>query len=220
MLTTENINHLLGIKESYQASDKLMSILFDKAKREKLFLEFLKLETDVSYDWFHIYFQDEHADRRKHMQDFTPNELSDVVSKLTGESHNTLDIAAGTGGMTIRKWWEDCLREGPFVYFPSNHLYQCEELSDRAIPFLLFNLLIRGMNATVVHGDVLSREVKQVYFIQNEHNDHLLFSSLNVFPHNETICNEFNVHKWLEVEMNHIESSEMPDHLNFEEEQS
>ncbi|MBC2242240.1 SAM-dependent DNA methyltransferase [Listeria booriae] len=212
MLTTENINHLLGIKESYQASDKLMSILFDKEMREKLFLEFLKLESDVSYDWFHTYFQDEHADRRKHMQDFTPNALSDVVSKLTGESQNTLDIAAGTGGMTIRKWWEDCLREGPFVYSPSNHLYQCEELSDRAIPFLLFNLLIRGMNATVVHGDVLSREVKQVYFIQNEHNDHLLFSSLNVFPHSKKVGNEFNVHTWLEAELNHIESSEMPNH--------
>ncbi|MBC2369926.1 SAM-dependent DNA methyltransferase [Listeria booriae] len=220
MLTTENINWLLGIKESYQASDKLMSILFDKAKREKLFLEFLKLETDVSYDWFHIYFQDEHADRRKHMQDFTPNELSDVVSKLTGESHNTLDIAAGTGGMTIRKWWEDCLREGPFVYLPSKHLYQCEELSDRAIPFLLFNLLIRGMNATVVHGDVLSREAKQVYFIQNEHDDHLLFSSLNVFPHSKTVGDELNVHTFLDDELNHIESLEMPDHLKFEEEQA
>ncbi|TDR51695.1 N-6 DNA methylase, partial [Paenilisteria rocourtiae] len=175
--------------------------------------DFLELEKDVSYDWFHIYFQDEHADRKKHMQDFTPNELSDVVSKLTGESQNTLDIAAGTGGMTIRKWWGDCLREGPFVYLPSQHLYQCEELSDRAVPFLLFNLLIRGMNATIVHGDVLSREVKQVYFIQNEHDDHLLFSNLNVMPHSKKVEREFNVQKWLDGELVHIESVDMPNHL-------
>ncbi|MFW3538026.1 hypothetical protein [Vagococcus fluvialis] len=29
-LTTDSINELLGIKESYQASDKLMNILFNK----------------------------------------------------------------------------------------------------------------------------------------------------------------------------------------------
>lgn len=218
MLTTEQINQLLDIKESYQASDKLKKILFDKEKREKLFLEFLELEKDVSYDWFHIYFQDEHADRRKHMQDFTPNAVSDVISRLTGESSNTLDIAAGTGGMTIRKWNHDRMQENPFTYLPSEHFYQCEELSDRAIPFLLFNLMIRGMNATVVHGDALSREVKQIYFIQNERDDHLLFSSLNVFPHNETVKKEFGVYKWLEDEMKHIESVEMPAHLpKFEE---
>lgn len=213
MLNTETINKLFDIKESYQASDKLMGILLDKEKREALFLQFLALESDVSYDWFHEYFQDEHADRKVHMQDFTPNELSDVVSKLTGESQNTLDIAAGTGGMTIRKWWGDCLREGPFVYMPSRHLYQCEELSDRAVPFLLFNLLIRGMNATIVHGDALTREVKQVYFIQNEHDDHLLFSSLNVMPHSEIVEREFNVQKWLDNEIVHIESVDMPNHL-------
>lgn len=32
-LTTETINNLIGIKESYQASDALMKILFDREKR-------------------------------------------------------------------------------------------------------------------------------------------------------------------------------------------
>ncbi|HCB4343538.1 TPA: SAM-dependent DNA methyltransferase, partial [Listeria monocytogenes] len=36
-LTTETINSLIGIKESYQASDALMKILFDREKREEIF---------------------------------------------------------------------------------------------------------------------------------------------------------------------------------------
>ncbi|EAF9444053.1 hypothetical protein A6C02_13585 [Listeria monocytogenes] len=42
-LTTETINKLIGIKESYQASDALMKILFDREKREEIF-------KDTSYD--------------------------------------------------------------------------------------------------------------------------------------------------------------------------
>ncbi|MBC6151059.1 SAM-dependent DNA methyltransferase [Listeria booriae] len=215
MLTNDNINQLIGIKESYQASDRLMALLFDRGRREALFKKFLALEKDVSYDWFHEYFQDEHADRKVHKQDFTPKSIADVLIKAIGNSGVTLDIAAGTGGMTIRKWWNDCLKETPFSYLPANYMYQCEELSDRALPFLLFNLLIRGMNATVVHGDVLSRKIKQIYFIQNEKNNHLGFSSLNMLPHNKTVCREFDVHAWLEPELNYIESVEFPKHLRL-----
>ena len=42
------------------------------------------------------------------------------------------------------------------------HFY-CEEFSDRAIPFLLFNLAIRNVNAIVCHGDSLTREFKAIY---------------------------------------------------------
>ncbi|HAK1366479.1 TPA: SAM-dependent DNA methyltransferase, partial [Listeria monocytogenes] len=77
---------------------------------------------------------------------------------------------------------------------------------DRALPFLLFNLLIRGMNATVIHGDALTREAKQVYFIQNDKDDLLNFSSFNIMPHSETVEKEFNIHKWLEPVIEHIES--------------
>lgn len=213
MLTTEKINKLIGVKESYQAPDKLKEILFDKERREKLFLEFIKIESDVSYDWFNLYFQKVLADRDMKKQDFTPPEVSNLLSRIVGSSNQTLEIAAGTGGLIINKWWSDCMSESLFTYFPSNYFYQIEELSDATIPFLLFNLLLRGMNATVVHGDSLTREVKQIYFIQNVHNDALLFSSLNVMPHNSMITSEFNVKSWLEDEIDHIEDENMPDHL-------
>lgn len=210
-LTTETINKLIGIKESYQASDALMKILFDREKREEIFKQFLQHDTHLEKDWFHVYFEEEHANKKKYAQDFTPTAISNVVSQLVrgltdSQSGTRLDVAAGTGSLTICKWYEDCLKYSSFDYLPSMYLYQCEELSDRALPFLLFNLLIRGMNATVIHGDALTREAKQVYFIQNDKDDLLNFSSFNIMPHSETVEKEFNIHKWLEPVIEHIES--------------
>lgn len=210
-LTTDSINELLGIKESYQASDKLMSILFNKEEREKLFRSFLNQNWDMTFDWFHIYFQDEHADRVKHKQDFTPKSISNLLVKMS-ESDNKitcgtrLDVAAGSGGLTIEKWNQDRISVPLFTYKPSMFIYQCEELSDRALPFLLFNLAIRGMNAVVLHGDVITREFKQVYFIQNDSDDYMKFSSLNIFPQNEMVEEMFDVRKWLEEPKQYIES--------------
>lgn len=205
-LTTEVINSLINIKESYKASDALMKLLFNKEGREQLFKEFIKIEKDMSYDWFHAYFQEEHADRKVKKQDFTPNSVSEVLSKLVGDSSSTLDVAAGTGGITIQKWLLDKRSVKFFDYKPSMFFYSCEELADRAIPFLVFNLAIRGMNATVVHGDVLSREVKQVYYLQNTKDDFLSFSDINIMPHNKTVEQEFNIKKWVEEPIAYIES--------------
>lgn len=205
-LTTEVINSLINIKESYKASDALMKLLFNKEGREQLFKEFIKIEKDMSYDWFHAYFQEEHADRKVKKQDFTPNSVSEVLSKLVGDSSSTLDVAAGTGGITIQKWLLDKRSVKFFDYKPSMFFYSCEELADRAVPFLLFNLAIRGMNATVVHGDVLSREVKQVYYLQNTKDDFLAFSDINIMPHNKTVEQEFNIKKWVEEPITYIES--------------
>lgn len=215
-LTVEKINKLLGINESYQASERLMKILFNKEYRENLFKQFLAIDCDLDSDWFHEYFQDEHADRKNKKQDFTPNSVSTILSELVGGSAgNNLDVAAGTGGLTIRKWVADKYSTNFFKYRPSMFFYNCEELSDRAVPFLLFNLLIRGMNATVVHGDTLTRKIKQVYFIQNFEDDFLHFSDLNVMPHSQIVAEEFSVNEWLEEEIKHIESVDFPKFLEM-----
>ena len=52
MLTVEQINRLIGVDESFHASYRLMEVLKDEYERNKLFEDFLKLETDLSYDWF------------------------------------------------------------------------------------------------------------------------------------------------------------------------
>ncbi|EGO8793668.1 N-6 DNA methylase [Enterococcus faecalis] len=158
-LTTEKINELLGVDDAYKAPEALMNILKNKDAARKLFEKLLAIETDLSFDWFHEYFQEEHADRKQKKQDFTPNSVGKVLSLILGHSESTLDVAAGTGGLTIKKWWNDGQ--------PTNNEYLCEELSDRAVPFLLFNLMIRGMKAQVIHGDSLSGVTKKVYKISD-----------------------------------------------------
>lgn len=76
-------NALLGIDDSYKAPDALWSILRDKERREELFRKTLELHRyNVDYDWFHEYFQEEHADRAQKKQDFTPNSVATLLSEL------------------------------------------------------------------------------------------------------------------------------------------
>lgn len=147
-----DFNKLLGVKESYQASYELEKIIFDRTQREEMFGRFLAERSDLSFDWFTEYFQEEQADRKEKKQDFTPDSVVQIASRLLGDTDSNADICAGTGGLTIKRWNEN-----------KNARFYCEEFSDRAIPFLLFNLSIRNMNATVWHGDSLSRECFGIY---------------------------------------------------------
>lgn len=210
-----DINAVLKISDSYQAPAKIMEILYDRTRREALFKEMLPgFDYDVSFDWFHNYFQDEHADRKNKKQDFTPKGVADLTARLAGIGQGTTyDCAAGTGGMTIRKWDLDRRQHSPFDYRPSNYLYVCEELSERAIPFLLFNLILRGMNAIIVHCDALARKAYGAFFIQNDGDDHMRFSSLNVLLYSEDVAKFLMLDFIEEKYAAHIESKEWPQHL-------
>lgn len=209
------VNDILNIKESYQAPQRIMDILHgDIEERDKVFKQFLKAyDYDVSYDWFHEYFQDEHADRKKHKQDFTPDSVSKLLVNMVGNSSNYYEPACGTGGIIIQKWQSDRMEHSPFDYLPSMYFYTGEELSERAIPFLLFNMIIRGMNGVVVHCDVLTREAYGAWFIQNDTDNHLGFSSLNLLPYNESTERELNIkfidHKYKEIK----QTKETPKHV-------
>lgn len=189
-MKTSDYNKLLGITESYNAPSALWKILQDKQKRESLYMQFLEaFNGDVSIDWFHEYFQDEHADRKTKKQDFTPSSVGKLLSHLIGDTSKGdgmfYEPAAGTGGITIKRWNDDRMQHSPFNYKPSMYLYTCEELSERSIPFLLFNLSVRGMNALVVQCDVLSRKAWGAWMVQNDCNDHMLFSNIYRLPYNE-----------------------------------
>lgn len=195
MSVTNKINKILNIRDSYKAPDKIYEILTgDIDKRNEVFKQFLELfDYDVSFDWFHQYFQDEHADRKNKKQDFTPNSVSDLLSKMTQGGSSIYEPTAGTGGVLIRKWQDDRMQTNPFSYRPSDYIFHAEELSDRTIPFLLFNLIIRGMNAIVIHADVLTRDAYGAFFVQNDKDDVIGFSSLNVLPYNEETEKTFNI---------------------------
>lgn len=151
-ITTEDINNILGISESYQLHGALMDILFNKEKRTQTFKKFLDLESDLSYDWFLDYFQEEQAARKSLKQDYTPVCLCDLLSELSDNNGIVWDCCAGIGGLTIANWNKN-----------KNRIFICEELSDNSVAVLLFNLSIRNVQGYVRHCDVLSGELKNVY---------------------------------------------------------
>lgn len=152
MITSEDINKILQIKESFKLPEKLMSILLNAEERGEVFQKFLDLETDLSFDWFTNYFQEQHSNRDNMMQDFTPEELTNLLPSLAKDFKTVVDVCAGTGGLSIACWNKNHDAE-----------FYCEELSERALPLLLFNMSIRNITGYIVNKDVLSNEVFAVY---------------------------------------------------------
>ena len=68
-------------------------------------------------------------------------------------------------------------------YKPSDYIFICIELSDYMIPFLIFNLAVRGMTAFVIHGDMMKRESKGAFLILNEEDQPENFSIINSLPY-------------------------------------
>lgn len=210
-MLTNDVHRILGIDEQFKAPTRIMQLLWNRTEREHVFREFLHCDPDLSRDQFHEYFEAEQADRKKHKQDYTPDTVSKLLSNLAGVGAQSFDPAAGTGGLLIVHWWHSCAQVPPWQYQPSQHLYWATELSDRAFPFLLFNLLIRGMNAVAIHGDVLERTARGVFFIQNDLDEPLAFSSLNVMPYTSQVLDFFNLTGWSEERyQEHIESAWPP----------
>lgn len=154
MLNTDTINKILGITDSYQAPQAMLNKMLDDEQRIGIFDEFLECETDLSYEWFHDYFENEHADRKIKKQDFTPHSVSNLLSILAGKNNSYFEAAAGTGGIMIQSW---LLNQNVECW------YQVEELSERSIPFLIFNMAIRGMKGIVLKGDSLTGEFEVAY---------------------------------------------------------
>lgn len=213
MTKLNEINKILGIKDSYKAPDRLMEILCgDIQERNKVFNQMAELfDNNWDFDWFHEYFQNEHADRKQKKQDFTPESVSKILNQLTGgiPVGNRLDVAAGTGGLTITRWTQDKHHYNPFTYRPSYFFYQAEDLSDRSIPFLLFNFIIRGMNGVVIHGDSITRDSYGAWFIQNDKDSYLDYSSMNLLPYTEESERLLNI-KFTEKRYDDIQQAELP----------
>lgn len=194
----EIFHEAIGVDEEYKVPDRLMEIMLNKEERENLFKYMLNnWDRNLDYDWFHEYFQDLQAERKSKKQDFTPMELGELLNKIVNvdaeENGVIYEPTCGTGGIVINSWNEQRYRDGFFKYNPRNYIFHLEELSDRTIPFLLFNLSIRGMNASVFHGDVLSRKGYGVFWIENVKDDLIAFSNINVLPYSKGVEKHFAI---------------------------
>jgi Type I restriction-modification system methyltransferase subunit len=110
---------------------------------------------DLSKDWLQMIYQYYCADRKDKGQDYTPKCLALFLSRLVGDSAETVDLCAGSGALTIQRW-----KENPDTVFI---LY---EIDSTVIPYLLFNMAIRNITATVRQGDVLQQEVVREWHIR------------------------------------------------------
>lgn len=176
---TQVVNNLLGIDESYKAPEKLMKIVLNNDDRNNTFKKFLKLSNDLSYDWFHDYFEDEQAQRKTKKQDFTPQCVADLMAQIVGNGDSYFEAAAGTGGIMISSW---AIKPAKF--------YEVEEMSDRAVPFLLFNMSIRKMTGYALQSNSLTRECKAIYELKN--------GLIKQLPRNDETAKKFDVREWVD----------------------
>ena len=199
MITTEQINRILNVNDSYKQPAKLLDLMLDDKKRVETFLQFLEIETNMSYEWFQEAYELEHADRKGGKQDFTPHALGKLLSRLVIDASpiHYFEAACGNGGIMINHWNEQRLAIGIANYNPTFFWYHVEELSDRSLPFLIFNMAIRGINGVILHGDSIAREFKDVYFIRNMREQYGAFSEVIKMEKTEILMNELNIGKWV-----------------------
>lgn len=153
-MTSTQINEFFSISESFKLPERVMEILFSEDTAE-IFERYATIQSDLSFDGFVDYFQEEHSSRKAMMQDFTPRELAELVGRLAGGNiENCLDVCAGTGGLSIA-----------LHNLSPNCILYCEELSERAIPLLLFNLAVRNIEAYVSNKNVLTGTTLHKYHI-------------------------------------------------------
>lgn len=151
---SELLMTFFNVTEGYQLIEKITDQLSEQTKKTEFFDYLIACGVNLSTDFLRDFFQSEHGDRERLKQDYTPDSVCEIIASQVKDAKNVADICAGTGALSLA-----ILRKSPQVFL---HL---EELSDRAMPFLLTNLAIRNVSAEVLHCDVLTQQVKAVYLL-------------------------------------------------------
>lgn len=182
------VNKILSINDSYEAPERVLKIVTsdNKKERDQIYYELAKLNKfDFSKDWFWEYFQEEHADRHQNKQDFTPVGISSIIHHILKDNQAIgigtgimYDPAAGTGQLLIRDWFLSRLKEEVWDYKPSQHMVVCCEISQKTVPFLLFNLAVRGISGVVYHMDTMRIGLTAIYVLTNPTDTALSYSDV------------------------------------------
>ena len=147
---TDKTKELFGIDEIEKLKDELI-----KCEPEKMKAFYELINGDLSKDYLQMIYQYYMADRAKKKQDYTPACLGRFLSMLVGEADTYIDMCAGSGALTIQLWNN----------YPDKE-FELEEIDENVIPYLLFNLCIRNVNAILKQKDVIADEVVKVYKIR------------------------------------------------------
>lgn len=141
------------IGESGDFSEMVLSALMSTEKNDVLssYVDFVG--GDLQTDELQKIFQYHYADRKEKMQDFTPKSIAKLCAACTETKGEIVyDLCAGSGALTIQKW----------VRAPQK-TFICEELDERVIPLLLFNLAVRNMGGYVINRNALTLEFSKGY---------------------------------------------------------
>ena len=151
---TESTKKLFGIDEISELGPALMSAL--ESHDESIMQSFCDMvDGDLSKDWLQMIYQYNCADRKEKKQDYTPKCLADFMGRLVGDADTVVDMCAGSGALIIQKWNRS-----------KDQKFRAYEIDENVIPYLLFNLTIRNIQATVYRADVLNDEVFEQWSIQ------------------------------------------------------
>lgn len=142
---------IFEVEKISQLSGKLKEICINN--KNEYYKNFKKLVKDLSIDWLQKIFQYYESNREELKQDYTPQCLGQLISKISDISENEcIDLCSGSGALTIQKW-----------NYNKNTKFICKEYDEKVIPYLLFNLAIRNIEATVQRIDVLQDEIYEEY---------------------------------------------------------
>lgn len=131
----------------------MLCVSEDETDKMQAFFEMV--DGDLTRDWLQMIYQYYCADRKDKKQDYTPKCLAQFLSRLIGESAETIDMCAGSGALTIQRWVEN--PDTVFILY---------EIGENVIPYLLFNMAIRNISATVHQSDILQDETVKSWRIR------------------------------------------------------
>ena len=143
------IFELLNVTKTSEIGNALLDVVLKP--NVYIFDGYKKLD-DGSKDWLQSLWQYYEADRTEKKQDYTPKSLCKLVSALAGNCETVYDCCGGSGALTVQMLKDN---KAKFVCV--------EELDEKVIPFLLFNLCLHKVNGYVLNGDVLTRKFLKIY---------------------------------------------------------
>ena len=136
---------LIGVGEMIE---NVRCALFSNRKNDVLSAYVDMVDGDLTTDYLQKIFQYYYADRKDKCQDYTPKSIAKLCASATETNGLVVyDLCAGSGALTIQKWAQN----------PSK-TFICEELDERVIPLLLFNMAVRNMSGYVIHRNALTLE--------------------------------------------------------------
>ena len=135
-------------------NDDLCNAVMGAAQDESTMSAYCDLvDGDLRTDELQKIFQYHYAERKEKKQDYTPVSLAKLCAAETKTDGNVAyDLCAGSGALTIQKWVQN-----------PNKTFICEELDDRVIPLLLFNMAVRNMNGYVIHRNALTMDAFECF---------------------------------------------------------